>query len=971
MSIAEQTTLKIRGVIDKTEVLTHEDCARLATRYQEYCVQANQRLQNVSDLIRKNMVSEALRLAETEPPLLELCAELDFVGAEKWREMCARQGWATPEPLLGTAINLLNDAYASGSALEPLLKEYRKAVREGVTVRVVRILRRVAKLDAKNKTWIEDLRRFEHKRLEEIQAELQALAQVGNKESLLQLLGELDEYPAENNETSRLRKAAAARLKDIYMSEASVRGIKLITAFSAAYTAQDMAQAELIVQEYHLLKKEGYFQPSANLQIQYDEAMAWLQQEQKKRDEESLYEHTLDVLAQEVEAGRAGKLNDLLNQLARLNRSIPELLENRARLLLEHHDLERERRRRLIIAMAAGALLLVGVGLTYAIMHYQFRKEVAAVEDELVRLFKATDRVGYETYLTSLESNKNKIFRTPSIQQWVAKKAELLRNEEQAQTTCHKALARLDAVRQGGFLEDRVLISNLVNQAKTSAIKGEDISRITLFVADWAAYQQKARASMDTDLTALLAQLGDHLPGTDAFSTQIPEDLKQKITTAQGLLEQAGKIGETSPELLLQLNTFKAKYNELAKGMEARQELLSGMVSAPSLYDYLEMIRKYAMAFPSDSLSKHFEHWLVNEALYKEFAANISPDLSNRVWNATAGELAQHDKRLKEKWTEIQGAITSVGEDKELVDLHEYTYLVDASGPRRGERVKIYFKGQPRESTSAIGRRILGGLAYEPQAQDQQALFKTKTIPADLVEGGRRMAHCGLINNLISEAGRTTAEQSDLFLLNKMSELQGKNNVPALLRLRLISFLMDRFWELSRPSEGSTWNLLAGKFKGVDQDLSWLCMNNQAVLAAGQKAEKILADGFADSRAIGLYRAEWMFKRAALNRTVQWAGFAPFKAGAPAIKPIKRAVRELWVIRPISSLDLFDIRVWEEQRGAEIIHYEEALPGEPLFAPIATTTTRTLLQEIRTATGVTDLTPAMWKSTPWPTNLRD
>jgi hypothetical protein len=341
------------------------------------------------------------------------------------------------------------------------------------------------------------------------------------------------------------------------------------------------------VQEYHLLKKEGYFQPSANLQIQYDEAMAWLQQEQKKRDEESLYEHTLDVLAQEVEAGRAGKLNDLLNQLARLNRSIPELLENRARLLLEHHDLERERRRRLIIAMAAGALLLVGVGLTYAIMHYQFRKEVAAVEDELVRLFKATDRVGYETYLTSLESNKNKIFRTPSIQQWVAKKAELLRNEEQAQTTCHKALARLDAVRQGGFLEDRVLISNLVNQAKTSAIKGEDISRITLFVADWAAYQQKARASMDTDLTALLAQLGDHLPGTDAFSTQIPEDLKQKITTAQGLLEQAGKIGETSPELLLQLNTFKAKYNELAKGMEARQELLSGMVSAPSLYDYL------------------------------------------------------------------------------------------------------------------------------------------------------------------------------------------------------------------------------------------------------------------------------------------------------------------------------------------------------------------------------------------------
>ena len=966
MSIAEQITTRIKGILDNKETVSNEEMVRLATRYHEYGIQANTRLRQVSDLIRKNMVSEALRLAESEPPLLDLCAELDFVGAEKWREQCTFNGWPAPEPLLATAINLLNDAYASGAALEPLLKEYRKAVRDGATVRVVRILRRVARLDAKNKTWGEDLRRFEHKRLEEIQSMLQTAEKVNDKDALLRLLAELDEYPSNNSEAGRLRKAAATRLKEIYVNEAGVRGAQLIGELSAAYGAQDGAQAGTILQQYKALLKEGYFQPTPIMETQYDEAREWLQLEQKKRDDEKLYEDILAALSTEVEKGHAEGLDDLLNQLARLNRSIPEMLENRARLLLEHHQLAKERRRRLHISVAASILLLLGAALAVTIFQYQARTEIAGAEAELAQLFQAHDRAGFETYLTSLANNKTKVFKAQSIQSWVARQPELLRYEEQKQATCQRTLARLDTVRQGGFHEDRALISNLVAQAKACALKGEDVSRVTLFISEWEAHQQKMRSGKDADLNALISKLAESLPATDAFANQNIDDLEKKLATLQGQLGLAEKVEGASQELTLQLNTYKAKIGEWAKGLEVRQELITSMTAAPSLYDYMEELRKYVKAFPSDLLSKHFARWLENESVYKEFSAVITLELSNRVWNATASELIQHDKRLQEKWADVQGTLTSLGEDKELVELFKYSYL-DKEGGRRA----VFFKGRPRETTTGVIG--LGGISYEPKPSDQQAVFKTGRYQKGQFEDPfvKVLPHCTYLLNLIAEAKRIPADASDLFLLNKMVDLNGKNEIPVLLRLRLVSFLMDRYLELTGTSEGSAWNAMAGKLKSVDQDLSWICEENLAVVAASQKATTILSECFSDSRQLGLYRAEWMLKRAAVNRSVNWVGFAPFKASSPAVLPTKRAVAELWVVRPLTALDRLDIRVWEEQRGTERIHYEECLPGEPLFAPIATKSTRVLLQEIRTASGISDLNPAAWKTIPWPTNLRN
>ena len=54
--------------------------AELAQQYAELCSQANKRLASCRNCFKQGMVSEALRIADTEPQLLDLCAALDFVG---------------------------------------------------------------------------------------------------------------------------------------------------------------------------------------------------------------------------------------------------------------------------------------------------------------------------------------------------------------------------------------------------------------------------------------------------------------------------------------------------------------------------------------------------------------------------------------------------------------------------------------------------------------------------------------------------------------------------------------------------------------------------------------------------------------------------------------------------------------------------------------------------------------------------
>ena len=151
----------------------------LATEYVSLATRARERLEQCVALVRLGNEQAALQAAETEPPLLDLCAWLNFAELDRWQRLCRERS-------LPLAPNLDDDAIATVEQLygkpmdesHPLYRDYRQAMRERDDSRALNVLRLICRLnptDANAQNELERLRnKFARHTLSEIVRELSA-----------------------------------------------------------------------------------------------------------------------------------------------------------------------------------------------------------------------------------------------------------------------------------------------------------------------------------------------------------------------------------------------------------------------------------------------------------------------------------------------------------------------------------------------------------------------------------------------------------------------------------------------------------------------------------------------------------------------------------------------------------------------------------------------------------------------------
>jgi hypothetical protein len=167
--------------------------AKLAQDYAELGRAAGRRLEQCALMIDAGEELQALQLAETPPPLLDLITVLSFRQAGEWREYCQKHGLPFVEPFYDKFVRQLNATYGKGIASDhPYYRDYRRAVLTNEEERALSILRVIARLNPADQNVAQELHRLEDKTLRARLERLRQTIDSGSTEEVLAQLAELE-----------------------------------------------------------------------------------------------------------------------------------------------------------------------------------------------------------------------------------------------------------------------------------------------------------------------------------------------------------------------------------------------------------------------------------------------------------------------------------------------------------------------------------------------------------------------------------------------------------------------------------------------------------------------------------------------------------------------------------------------------------------------------------------------------------
>ena len=191
----ERLIARIRGQL---EVGTPDLEARsLAGEYAALCQRTRERLEQCAALIRAGNDHAALQVAESEPDLLGLCAQLSFADSERWQALCRERGLPTGFPLDDQHILAVESLY--GKVIgenHPLYRDYREAMRQRDEERALSVLRSIARINPDDPTARSELTRLSSKFLRESLGKVLELFDQGAAPAAVDLMDRMERFGA-------------------------------------------------------------------------------------------------------------------------------------------------------------------------------------------------------------------------------------------------------------------------------------------------------------------------------------------------------------------------------------------------------------------------------------------------------------------------------------------------------------------------------------------------------------------------------------------------------------------------------------------------------------------------------------------------------------------------------------------------------------------------------------------------------
>lgn len=183
---------EIKTAITNSENLPQEFLVELANEYGRACNTVNEKLLDVSNLLKIGCRDEAVQVAEHPRSVLESVRELNFGNRKDWLTVLSEKKMELPPRLDFHSAVKLEEAYEKLTELAPLLKKNRLlALAQAPLKSRILILKKLAEKDPENQVWKLDLVNLQEARLRAMADEYRVAVKQQDAEKLGDLMEEI------------------------------------------------------------------------------------------------------------------------------------------------------------------------------------------------------------------------------------------------------------------------------------------------------------------------------------------------------------------------------------------------------------------------------------------------------------------------------------------------------------------------------------------------------------------------------------------------------------------------------------------------------------------------------------------------------------------------------------------------------------------------------------------------------------
>ncbi|MGL6226610.1 MAG: hypothetical protein ACRC10_08285 [Thermoguttaceae bacterium] len=528
-----------------SEVFSPAELVQLAEDYAQLCTQVNERMKLSIPFLREGNLSEALRLVEMKPNVLELYALLESIDRSKWIDMVTLCDYQIPAQLNSDLARDLQKAYEQHQEQLPHLKKFRLLAFAGAPISMrLPVLRQLLLLAPENTRWAEDRDAYELIRQKELVGEVNQAVRTNDLTAIQRCYTEL----SRDDWAVAPKPELLVKLKRMIQSDFQANAVRQMQGLAEqliqAHAEYDVEKGIKLEAELLHKAETAHMNVPADIQANIQPVRNWLETERKRERLEREFTNVLDRLEKALERETPmEELHILHNALERAAENaelpIPESLEEHFRQMVGMQQLGKSRKTRLIFAgIFAACAFVVGLTITLAFL-WSHEKNVQTYVTQIQEVIQSDDLVQMKNHLESLMTGKQtRAMNDPQVQSGLVQlKSEIETRESRSQLfqeTLKQAEKQLD---QDDFNPQQFM--KTLEKAKELAQNESDQISIVNIESRYKVIQQKKQQKRDQDFQEQLSvykdQLQAHQQEKYSSNEAKTQRLKELIETGRNL----------------------------------------------------------------------------------------------------------------------------------------------------------------------------------------------------------------------------------------------------------------------------------------------------------------------------------------------------------------------------------------------------------------------------------------------------